>query len=120
MTKFARFTVLVATLLVAITAAAGCKRTPPRPAAVEEVTVVPVAAETAQTGRLRAVVHASGVVTPADRAEFLAVAPEPARILEITKAEGDAVAGGDVLVRFEMPSATQELARQQAEVQRAQ
>jgi cobalt-zinc-cadmium efflux system membrane fusion protein len=32
------------------------------------------------------------------------VAPEPARILEITKAEGDPVRRGDVLVRFEIPN----------------
>jgi RND family efflux transporter MFP subunit len=120
MTRSPRFTVRAAILLVGFTAAAACNRTSTRPAAVEEVTIVPVAAEPAQTGRLRAVVHASGVVTPADRAEFLVVAPEPARILEITKAEGESVAGGEVLVRFEMPSATQEVARQQAEVQRAQ
>ncbi len=119
MTLSARLTVHLALTTVVLATMASCKRsTQPRPA--EEPTVVPVAAEPAQTGRLRAVIHASGVVTPADHAEFFAVAPEPARILEITKAEGDTVGGGEVLVRFDLPSATQEVARQQAEVQRAQ
>lgn len=120
MTQSPRSTVRAAVLLLAIAGTAACKRTAPAGAAVPEVTIVPVAAEPAQTGRLRAVIHASGIVMPADRAEFLAVAPEPARIIEITKREGDSVGGGEILVRFDLPSATQELARQQAEVQRAQ
>jgi RND family efflux transporter MFP subunit len=69
---------------------------------------------------MRATVHASGVVVPAEGAEFLAIAPEPARVVEVTRNQGDAVAPGDLLVRFELPSASQELSRQQAEMARAQ
>jgi RND family efflux transporter MFP subunit len=65
-------------------------------------------------------VHASGVVTPAEGGEFLATAPEPARIAEITKAEGDPVTSGELLVRFDLPSATQDVARLAADLAGAQ
>jgi RND family efflux transporter MFP subunit len=81
---------------------------------------VPVKVATAMTGSIRGVLHATGVVNPAPDAELIVVAPEPARIAEIPKAEGDRVAKGDVLVRFEIPSAAAEVQRQGAEVQRAQ
>ena len=88
-------------VIICVTAA-GCGR-----AATEEVdteTVVPVTTEAAATGSIRAVIHATGDVNPAAGAELVVVAPEPARILEITKAEGDPVRRGDVLVRFEIPN----------------
>ena len=89
-------------LLAFCLAAAGCGK-----AATEEVeteTVVPVTTEAAATGSIRAVIHATGDVNPAAGAEMLIVAPEPARIIEITKAEGDPVRRGEVLVRFEIPN----------------
>jgi RND family efflux transporter MFP subunit len=67
-------------------------------------TVVPVTTEAATMGSIRALIHATGDVNPAAGAELVVVAPEAARILEITKAEGDPVRRGDVLVRFEIPS----------------
>ena len=81
---------------------------------------MPVSAIPAATAGIRAVIHVSGVVVPAEGGEFLVVAPEPARIVEITRAEGDPVSSGDVLVRFDLPSATQELARLAAELAGAQ
>lgn len=111
---------LAAALLLAV-AASACSR---REAAVQEETsdagVTPVAATPAQRGRLRATIHASGVVTPAPGAEYLVIAAEPARILEISKAPGDSVAPGEPLVRFEAPFAAQEVGRQRAEVARVQ
>jgi cobalt-zinc-cadmium efflux system membrane fusion protein len=89
-------------LLAFCVAAAGCGK-----AATEEVeteTVVPVTTEAAAPGSIRGVIHATGDVNPAAGAEMVIVAPEPARILEITKAEGDPVRRGDVLVRFEIPN----------------
>jgi cobalt-zinc-cadmium efflux system membrane fusion protein len=90
------------------------------PEEVESATVVPVTVGTAQTASLTATVHATGVVTPAPGAELLVVAPEAGRIAAIPKAEGDTVHRGDVLVRFEIPSATAEAAKQRAEIARAQ
>ena len=101
-------------------AAAGCSREGAPRTAEEEIAVVPVAAAPAQRGRLRAVIQASGTVIPAQDAEFLVVAPEPARILEITKDAGAAVAPGEVVVRFELPTASQEVVRQRADLARLQ
>lgn len=107
-------------IVVLVLAASACSRQRPEAAADEEAVAIPVAAQPAQRGRLRAVVHASGLVVPAQGAEFLAVAPEPARILEITKDAGATVTPGEVVVRFELATAAQEAARQRAEVARLQ
>jgi membrane fusion protein (multidrug efflux system) len=81
---------------------------------------VPVKVEEATIGSIRAVLHATGVINPAPEGESIVIAPEPGRIIEITRAEGERVAKGDVLVRFEIPSLTADVQRQTAEVQRAQ
>jgi RND family efflux transporter MFP subunit len=81
---------------------------------------VPVTARPAEVGSLRAVIHTTGIVTAAQGAEFLVTPPEAARILEITRAEGDEVASGDVLVRFDAGTANAILARQRAELASAQ
>lgn len=111
-------------LLVALCAAAlpACGNRPAQEEAVADnnENIVPVGAQAVRTGNIRTVIHATGIVTPAQGAEFLVVAPEPARIEEIAQAEGDPVASGDLLVRFDVPSAGGEAARQRAEVARAQ
>lgn len=110
-----RFRTLV---LVASVTCAACGS--PAPEEVESETVVPVKVETAQTGTIRAFIHATGTVAPAPGADLVVVAPEAARIAAMPKAEGDAVRMGDVLVRFEIPSTVAEVARQRAELQRAE
>jgi RND family efflux transporter MFP subunit len=109
----------VVAVLLSVAVAAGCRKAPPAPAERQE-TIVPVGVVPAQTAGIRATVHATGMVVPAEGGEFLVVAPEPARIAEITKAQGDAVVSGDILVRFELPSATQAVARLAAELTGAQ
>jgi RND family efflux transporter MFP subunit len=99
---------------------AGCDKTQSPNPADEGPLAVAVAARTAETGSLRAVIRASGVVVPAEGAEFLLIAPEPARILEVTRAENDPVSSGDVLVRLELPFASQDVVRQRAELARVQ
>jgi RND family efflux transporter MFP subunit len=74
----------------------------------------------AETGSITAEARATGIVVPAPGAELLVIAPEPARIVEIPKAEGDTVKRGDVLVRFEIPSTAAEVSKQEAETTRAQ
>jgi RND family efflux transporter MFP subunit len=66
------------------------------------------------------VIRASGIVTPAAGSEFIALASEPAQILDVPHPQGGRVASGDVLVRLAMPSADAELSRQRAELSRAQ
>jgi RND family efflux transporter MFP subunit len=108
--------VLFCTALIAV----ACSRQAPSESTDDAQSAVAVAAQTVDTGTLRAVVQAGGLVVPAEGAEFLLVAPESARVLEITKAVGDTVASGEVLVRLELPGAAQELARQRADVASAQ
>ena len=108
-------------LLVAVVAAAltaSCNREAPEE--VESDTVVPVMTQAAELGSIRAVIHATGLVTPAPGADLVVIAPEAGRIAEMPKAEGDRVRRGDLLVRFEIPAAGAEAARQAAEVTRAQ
>jgi len=81
---------------------------------------VPVKVEEARTGSIRAVLHATGLINPAPEGELIVIAPEAGRVIEITRAEGERVAKGDVLVRFEIPSLAAEVQRQAAEVQRTQ
>jgi RND family efflux transporter MFP subunit len=106
---------VVAAILVAVV---GCKK--PAVEETESEAPVPVKVEPAETGSIRGVLHATGVISPAPDGELIVVAPEPARIAEIPKAEGDRVARGDVVVRFEIPTLQAEVQRQAAEVQRAQ
>ena len=104
----------LATALWAAAIVAGC--TKPATEEVETETVVPVTTEPAESGTIRAVIHATGDINPAPNAELIVVAPEAARITEITKAEGDRVRRGDVLVRFEIPTLNAEAASKGAEV----
>ena len=87
---------------------------------VESETVVRVKTAAASLGTIRGVVHATGIVTPAPGADLVVVAPEAARIVEMPRAVGDRVRRGDLLVRFEIPTAAAEVQRQEAEVTRAQ
>jgi RND family efflux transporter MFP subunit len=92
-------------------AGAGCRREAPAEQAARAEQTVAVVARAAEVGSLRTIVRASGTVVPAAGAEFLATAPEPARVVEVGKEAGAAVASGDLLVRFELPSAIRDVAR---------
>ena len=85
--------ILFAVFILAVTPfAVGCSKEAPEE--VESETVVPVKTEPAQVGDIRATLHVTGTVTPAPGADLVVVAPEPARIGAMPKAEGDAVASG--------------------------
>jgi len=107
----------VGSLLCAV-AAAACGGSAPEE--IETETVVPVTAEPARTGSIRAVVHTSGIVQPAPGADLLVTAPESARIAEIPQAEGDFVRSGDLLVRFDIPSLSADALAKSAEVAAAE
>ena len=113
-----RTVVLALATFAALAPLASCG--PEAPEEVASVTVVPVEVEPAQRGDIRAVVRATGLVTAAPGAELLVVAPEAARIAELPHAEGDRVAKGDLLVRFDIPATGAEVARQKADIARAE
>lgn len=105
-------------LALTVLAFAACSK--PAPEDVESETVVPVTTAMAETGRITAFIHASGLVTPAPGAELIVVAPEAARVAEIPRGEGETVRRGDLLVRFEIPSSVAEVSKQRAEISRAE
>jgi RND family efflux transporter MFP subunit len=108
----------LAVLLVALLLAAACTRK-----SVEEVETTAAPAVTTITlapQDVESVVTATGTVTAAPGADWTITAPEPARIMELPKAEGDAVKTGDLLVRFEIPSLSTDVATREAEVRQAQ
>lgn len=100
-------------------AVAGCRRDSPRVVERQD-TVVPVGAVAAQRATIRAVLHVSGIVVPAQGGEFLVLAPEPTRLVDVMKTAGDMVKSGDILARFDLPSATQNVSRLSAELAAAE
>ena len=86
---------------------------------VESETVVPVTTAPAAIGSIRASISVTGTVTAAPGADQLVIAPQPSRIIDLPKADGDRVSAGDLLVRFEIPSLTSDVATRRAEVARA-
>jgi RND family efflux transporter MFP subunit len=64
---------------------------------------VPVQVAPARVGAIVGIVHATGMIAAASGAEQLVVAPQQARILELTKAVGDVVHRDEVLARFDAP-----------------
>src|SRR5262245_60252870 len=117
MTRQKRPHILLVQALVTMAMLTACR--PQTAEEVESESVVSVKTAVATRGDIQAVIHATGVVTPAPGAELVVVAPEAARIAELPRATGDRVRRGDLLVRFDIPTAAAEVQRQRAEVGRA-
>jgi RND family efflux transporter MFP subunit len=107
-----------AALCALATMATGCGHTAPEDVATE--TVVPVKVTPAHVGAIHGVVQAAGIVATAPGADFNVTAPASARIAAIPVAEGDRVAKGALLVRFDVPALAADVASRQAEVEQAQ
>ena len=93
-----------------------------RKPAVEEVETTasaPVSVEEAEVTTFEGALDVTGLVVPAPGAELTITAPQTARIVEIPKAEGEAVRTGDLLVRFDIPSLSADVAAKHAEVAQA-
>jgi len=71
---------------------------------------------TARLDTIRTSITLTGTVAPSPGADWTITAPESGRIVEMPKAEGDAVKAGDLLVRFEVPSLVAELLARESEV----
>jgi membrane fusion protein (multidrug efflux system) len=80
---------------------------------------VGVTVQQARTETLRDVATASGTVVPSTAGDLTVYAPEPATIAELPKHENDPVAIGDLLVRFEIASVSQQLAAEELAVSEA-
>lgn len=104
----------IAPLVLAAAMAGGCHK------AADETTdtsaAVPVEVTDAHIGTVRAVIATTGTAEPAPGADWTIIAPAPARIAEITKAEGDRVRRGELLVRFDAPPLRADLATRSGEL----
>jgi RND family efflux transporter MFP subunit len=89
-------------LFVVLLTIPGCRRAAQRETEAEPA--IPVIAERVRVGNIRGTVSATGIVATQPGATFAVVAPQSARIAEITKNVGDPVKSGEPLVRFEFPS----------------
>ena len=69
--------------------------------------------------RIEVRVRASGTTVAAPGAELAITAPQPARVVEIPHGEGDRVARGDLLVRFEIPSLSADVAARESALAQA-
>jgi RND family efflux transporter MFP subunit len=78
--------------------------------------VINVTVQAVRTGTLRDVVRAGGMVVPSAVADFLVTANEPAEIVDLPRNEGDKVQTGDVLVKLEVASITNQIATAQLEL----
>jgi len=85
----------------------------------ETESAVAVEVQAARIGSIEGQINVTGVVTPAPGADWIITAPEPARIAELSKAEGDAVRAGEVLVRFDIPTLAANVLARRAEVAQA-
>ena len=106
-----------AAALMALLLMTGCSK--PTVEEVATTAAAPVKTITIAAAPLEGVVAASGIVAAAPGADWVITAPEPARIVEMPKAEGDRVSTGDLLVRFEIPARTTEVAARRADVDQA-
>jgi RND family efflux transporter MFP subunit len=86
---------------------------------VETTAAVPVAVEVAKVAELQGIISATGLVSAAPGAELVVVAPASARIAALPVAEGDRVKAGDVLVRFDIPTLSADVAANRARVTQA-
>ena len=104
-------------IIVTLAGVAACGRSAPVAETAAPPPVVTVRA--ASIGTLRDTLSLPGTVVPAESAQFVVVAPQEAQLAESPLTEGAHVQAGDVLVRFELLSATGDLAAKQVELQTA-
>jgi RND family efflux transporter MFP subunit len=97
---------------------AGCQQ--PSVEEAQTAEAVPVRVEPVKVAALTGSVSATGTLAPALGADWTITAPEPARIAELPKSEGQTVAVGDLLVKFDIPTLAADLEAKRAAVTQAQ
>jgi RND family efflux transporter MFP subunit len=101
--------------LMALGAAVACSKKAVEAVATDED--VPVAVQAAAVvDTFETTVTTTGMVAPQAGADWTITAPEAARIAELPHGEGERVQPGDLLVRFEIPGMTADVASREAEV----
>jgi RND family efflux transporter MFP subunit len=106
---------LVCALVAALGVAMACRKKAVEAVATDED--VPVAVQAATVvDTFDTTVTTTGMVAPQAGADWTITAPEAARIAELPHGEGERVREGDLLVRFEIPSMTSDVAGREADV----
>src|SRR5262245_62956705 len=108
----ARLAALVMITLCGVITA--CSRRDAPPAAATAPALVTVQPAKVQT--LRDTLVLPGIVVPAAAGDLMVIAPEAARIAEVTKAEGEKLEAGAMLVRFEISSIANEVETREREL----
>ena len=98
---------------------AGCGKSAPPEESVESSAAVVVRVVKAGPARIEVRVRAAGTTVAAPGAELAITAPQPARVMEIPHGEGDRVARGGLLVRFEIPSLAADVAARESALAQA-
>jgi len=98
---------------------AGCGKSAQPEESVESEAAVVVRVVKAGPARIEVRVRASGTTVAAPGAELAITAPQPARVVEIPHGEGDRVARGGLLVRFEIPSLAADVAARESALAQA-
>jgi RND family efflux transporter MFP subunit len=117
MTRHCLYTCLVAATVIGLVSA-GCQQ--PSVEEAQTAQAVPVRVEPVKVAGLTGTVSATGTLAPALGADWTITAPEPARIAELPKSEGEPVAVGDLLVKFDIPTLGADLEAKRAAVTQAQ
>lgn len=86
------------------------------PASEDAPVEVPVTVQPVRLETVRDVLSIIGLIVPSIAGDWTVTASEPARIVEITKAVGDPVKTGEVLVRLDLPSVAEEITAADAAV----
>jgi RND family efflux transporter MFP subunit len=110
----------MAAVATAVLTLAACFEPPVLDTRMLDEPPVPVVAQAATFGSIRAVLRAGGRVVGQEGAEFTIIAPEPARIVAITRHVGDTVTAGELLVQFDLTGASFDVTRQDMERAQAQ
>ncbi len=100
-------------VVLTLASAVACARAADQPPSIEQTgPVVGVVEATLQT--IRDVVAVAGQIVPAASTDWTVFASEPSMIAEMPKMLGEPIAAGDLLVRFEVASLTQNFNVRQA------
>jgi RND family efflux transporter MFP subunit len=98
---------------------ASCGKSAQPEESVESVAAVVVRVVKAGPARIEVRVRAAGTTVAAPGAEFAVTAPQQARVVEVPHGEGDRVARGGLLVQFEIPSLTADVAARKSALAQA-
>ena len=110
-----RLTSLAVAAAIAAGSVTACRRST-SDATDSRAGVIGVTVQAARVDTLRDVASAPGTIVPAAAADLTVYAPETGQIAELAVKEGDVVAAGKVLVRFEIASIVQEIAALQLDL----